>query len=283
MRTYLKFINPALLVVYLLLAFPLWSGYLRPSTSSCGGALRSYIENLRHQSHAKAQIQTINLLMPADYHELTGFLNTPDGMDPQTLIPYAMYFQALAEVLPAPYSADAYAMQGFCYYHQNKDANALDSYAKSLEINPAFIWTYYNLALIDFEGENYEKSAELIGRMISLNPELSLRIIASSKIYSDILRDQAGTDLGGEIKKAYADALRILVISQYRLKKFPEVVGVARYAIQSGFGPADVFNFYASLAAGSDDDRQKADALLKDAAMQNADIFTGKDLSVRFF
>ena len=62
-----------------------------------------------------------------------------------------------------------------------------------------------------------------------------------------------------------------------------EVAGAARYAIQSGFAPADVFNFYAALAAGSDGDRQKADALLKDAAMQNTDIFTGKDLSVRFF
>jgi|CXWL01.1.fsa_nt_gi tetratricopeptide (TPR) repeat protein len=283
MRTYLNFINSALLVVYLLAVFPLWCGYLWPSTPSSKGALKKYIENVRHQSHEKAQIRTINFLIPEDYRELMGFLNTPDGRDPLSLIPYVTYFRTLAEVLPAPYSADAYAVLGFCYSHQNKDADAFASYAKSLQINPAFIWTYYNLALINFQEENFGESVELIERMISLNPELSLRIIASSKIYSDILRDQTGIDLDVEIKKTYADALRILVISQYRLKKFPEVAGVARYAIQSGFGPVDVFNFYASLAAGSDDDRQKADEMFKDAAMQNADIFTGKDLSVRFF
>lgn len=282
MRTNLHLINRTLLIVYVLVAIPLWINYLRPSAVT-PGFFRTHIEQLRRHSQENAQLRTINLLMPANYKELMAFLNSPEGRDPQALSSYALYFRALAQKLPAPLSADAHAMLGFCHYHQHKTAEALSSYMTSLEINPIFLWTYFNLALIHFRDGNYEQSVALVERMMSMNPELSLRVITSSKIYTDILRDQSGFDLAGEVKKTYADALRIAVISQYRLKNFPQVVETARYAIQSGFGPPEVFNNYASLATGSEQDRRQAEALFKEADVQKGNIYTGQDISARFF
>lgn len=273
----LKWVNGILGLAYLCLVVPLWGGYLNPSTAPVKNPLSAFIETLRHQSLEKAQVRTINLLMPADYEDLVVFLNGPHAADPQKLSTYAAYFRALTQVLPAPYSADAYAMLGFCLYHQKKTVEARESYMKSLELNPAFLSTYYNLAVIEFQAGNYGKSAELVSNMMALNPEISLRVIASSKIYSDIIRGRSRIDPSAEIKTTFGDAMRILVISQYRLGKFSEMINAARYAVGSGFGPAEVFEYYAALALMTDDQRHQAEASVKDG------VYRGEDIAARFF
>lgn len=146
----------------------------------------------------------MNLLMPAGYQELTAFLNASVGPEPQALFPFIAYYRTLTEVLPKPVSADAHAMLGFCYFHQGKTDEALANYTRSLEQNPVFLSTYFNLALLHVRAGNYAQASELISRMMTLTPELTLRIIASSKIYTDILRDGSGMDPSTEIKKTYA-------------------------------------------------------------------------------
>ncbi len=279
----LNFINCILIFLYLLVAVPLWKGYLYPKPEIPKGFLRQQVASLRQKTLEKAKIRRMNLLMPADYKELLAFNGSPVGRDPDALMSYQLYYQDLSDVLPPPLSADAYAMLAFCYFHQHKISDALNYYEKSLAVNPAFVWTYYNLAVIHFRAGDYDKVLELSSRFIGLAPEYTFRIIASSKVYTDILGGGPGLDFSEEIKKTYSDFFRMLVISQYRLTKFSELVSTARYAIGSGFGPVEVFGFYASLASGSDDDRGKAEAFFQNAPGEEKSIYSGQDIFPRFF
>lgn len=276
MRVMIVSINGALIVVYLLVFVPLWGGYLRCDNKPQRGHLSKYFDALRRGSEEKAKIRTVNLLMPSDYAGLTAFLNGGQGRDPQALSPYADYFRSLTAILPAPFSADAYAMLGFCRFHQGDQDDALKDYARSLEINPVFLTTYHNLAVLYFRRGDYAKTSELVSRMMALDLQLTWQVIATSKIYIDILKD-VRIDPSQEIKAAYSDAMRLLVVSLYRQGRFPEAANAALYAVKSGLAPAEVFQYYAVLSVADQQQRLQADSVALDP------VFVAGDINVRLF
>src|SRR3989338_9680678 len=252
MPQFLTHLNRILILFYIICILPLAAGFVTghpvpgAGQTPWGSLIRAEHQNVL----AKSKMISLNLHKPEDF-KLLYHLSGPEAVESlKRLHYYVIYFQQVAQTLPPVHSADAYAMLGFCYFHQNKFKESYENYTKSLEQDPTFLWTYYNLAVIEFKARNYDKAVFLLDRMFKVSPEISAKIISSSKVYSDVLRDHQGPLVfPRELKATYADAMRMMVISLYQTKKFPELLTTARYAASSGFVPAAVFDHYAALAA----------------------------------
>lgn len=279
MPQFLPIANRTLLIVYLIVFLPLFvcvlSGRSFPLVDRT--PWKRFVDRERERVVERSKIMTLNLYKPSNFKILYQFAERSTKADAAVLGAHILYFKELAEVLPVPLNADAYAMLGFCYFHQGKTDEALLNYARSLEGNPVFLSTYFNLALVYFRAGNYSQASELISRMMAMTPELTLRIIAASKIYTDILRDGSGLDPSVEIKKTYADAMRLLVISLYRQGRSQEVLNAAQYAVASGIGPVEFFQYYAALSMAGQDDGLKAQVQTREG------FFTAEDITARLF
>jgi tetratricopeptide (TPR) repeat protein len=280
-------LNVILVILYAAVFFPLWFGWFRGQEVSLPW-VKAFSRGLaaeRQKVNARAQFVYLNQLMPTQYTDLL----EPESVakpDLMSLKEYTDYYMQAAQALPAPFNADAYALMGYCHYKGGRLDEASASYLKSIELNPAVIWNYHNLAVLHFKKGDYEKTALLVNQELQINPETALRIVASSKIYTDIIRDmKSEIDWSARLKGTYSDAGRMLVISLYRLRRFPETLQTAEYAIKAGFEPQAFFYYYTGLALQSAGEEQKAKPFLEavPAAAQQADVFTGQDLSVRIF
>jgi tetratricopeptide (TPR) repeat protein len=288
MNTFLNRFNIALAVVYIAVVLPLWGGFLKESTPAWPGfsAISRALSGERRHIREQSDVKLLNLLMPPQFSDLAALSQSRRDPKSVDLAQYNGYFRQAALVLPAPLRADADAMQGFCYFHQGKTKEAYDSYLKALEENPAFLWTYTNLAFLQFKEGDYAKAAMLLTQGLKINPEDSLKAISSSKIYSDILRDiPGGIHWPSELKDTYSQAARMLVLSLYRMGQFPQTVETAQYAISAGFEPTEFFYYYAGLALNASGEHEKAKNFLGavTSAAQQTDVFTGQDFSVRIF
>lgn len=286
MPQFLTVVNRTLIIGYIVCILPLMAGFVTghpvPGISQTPWA--HFIQTQRQSVLAKSKMTALNLFMPADFSVLYEFLRPGSKEGVRLPYSYIPYFRQVVQILPPVFAADAYAMLGFCYFHEGKIKESYESYTKSLEGNPAFLWTYYNLATIEFKARRYDRTVFLLEQMFKLNPEISARVISSSKIYTDVLRSHQGPfDFFGELKATYGDAMRLMVASLYQMKKFPELLTASQYAVVSGFEPAGVFNYYAGLAADALGDAAKAEALRKSAGQGAGDTYTGQDISVRFF
>lgn len=245
MRVFLNRINIFLIVVYLFLALPKWAGYLRPVKSSFPG---SFIEKVRQQSQEKAAVRRVNLLMPASYETLLAFSRNANEHDSRGLLPYIGFYRALADFLPQPLSGDAHALLGFCYVHQKDLQRARHHFREAVRLNPLSITPRYNQGLLEFQAQNYDMTIVLVSELMAVGPQAALQAAVSSKIYIDILRQTGGLDLELESRETLARAMRLLVISQYKTAKYSEIVNASRFAVESGLGPREFFQFYALLA-----------------------------------
>lgn len=271
-------INVLLIFLYIIVVLPLWSDMLRVSPSPVFPPLIGrMIADQRNEVHDRAQVALLNALMPPSFADLAESALSKRDTETVDWGIYRAYFQHAASVLPAPLNSDAYALTGFCVYRQGQADGALSSYRRALELNPGYATTYYNLAVLYFKAGDYANAADLISRMMAMNREASLSVIATSKFYLDILRDRHGMDPFLELNKTYAEAMRVLVISQYRLGKFPELANAARFAVASGFEPAEVFQYYTALSAAGRDERIRVQASANDP------LYSGQDLTVRLF
>ena len=59
---------------------------------------------------------------------------------------------------------------------------ARDQFNKVLAISPDYSWAYYNLAVLDYENEDYEDALENLSKAVELNPS----DIEAYKIYAKI-------------------------------------------------------------------------------------------------
>ena len=285
MQQFIIILNRTLIIGYAICILPLVLGLVtgRSIPVVTQNPLAHFIQSERQSVLEKSKSTTLNLYMPKSFYPL--YLSDPKiSYNSGHLWDYVRYFQQVVEALPASYAADANAMLGFCYFHQKKFKESYDSYSRSLEQNPAFLWTYYNLALIEFKAGNYDKTVFLLDLMFKLNPEISIKVISSSKIYADVLRGHRGVfDFSIELKETCGDAMRMSVISLYQLKKYSEVLSAVQYAISSGFEPKEVFYYYAGLAANALGDAPHAEAFRQLAGQGAGELYTGQDISVRFF
>lgn len=167
-----------------------------------------------------AKLRTLNRLMPPLSNLVKSSL-TQEPLDPKELAKYEFYYRKVTEYMPQ--NANGYYVQGYCLARMGKSEKAKEAYHKSIDRNPQFFWAHYNLALLYFKGGEYEQASASFTAALQTRPELSLKMILSSKVFQQLMLQTSnpGPMMTAHIKQAYADSQRLRGLSEH-LKKTPK-------------------------------------------------------------
>jgi len=196
-----------------------------------------------------AQLRVLNRVIPTSGKYLIDLMDRKAEFDKDRMAEHLLYFQKVVEFLPQ--RADSHAMLGFCYFYAGQTKKALAGYERSVELNPAFFWSDYNLGLLYFKEGRYQQAVEPLHLALSTNPEVTLAIFYSSKVYGDIIQEEniPQGEVLRRLQEGYADARRLLVLSYYALGEYQKMFEEAARAIQLQQDRDGFFHYYAGLAA----------------------------------
>lgn len=166
----------------------------------------------------------------------------------------------------------AYAMLGFCSALLGQTQRALKAYEASIEINPQDFWPYYNLGVINYKKNDYQKAVQYLQEALVKNPQVNLYVLYRSKVYSDIRLSNSQGD-----KYNFFEGLRqgretvyiFLMDSLCQLKDYSTLFAVASTGLKEDVGSQDIFYYYAGRSAFHQKFYEKAVELLEIAIQKN--------------
>ncbi len=197
----------------------------------------------------KARAAALSRLMPSfDY--LAEYFEGRGTLDAQKLGEAIFYHKKVAQYVLV-LSADAYGVIGFCYHQLGMQKEAASFYQKAAQDNPYLFWFHYNQGVLNFRNQEYTSAMESLKMAVSVNPELTLKIINSSKVYRDIMRyvENPERKISQHLAGGYVNAHTLLVACCYRLKDFEGVLRFATRALHLKSMRRDFFLFHAGMAA----------------------------------
>lgn len=166
---------------------------------------RLFQEKKAKVKHA-AGIKLLNMLMPKAEEQRALLASEAIGAElPGSLIEY---YRHLGSVMPD--RADAHHTLGVCYYYKGQKELAIDHLRVASTLAPYFFWTDYNLGILMLEAGRPADAEKLFYRALTSDPRQTLNVLASSKIYHDILRADTSYDPVFHLKNAYVKISQIL-------------------------------------------------------------------------
>jgi len=188
-----------LLSFSLLLLVKVISHYEKVSVNQENPFLKQIIRE-RKIAKTNAKFKTLNYFMPS-FVQLAEFAKTANS-NSNTFNPnvYLNYYNRIVEFFPS--ISDAYDMLGFCYYHLGELDKAVANYETAASINSNYFWTYYNLGIIYLKMGNSSKALINFNKGLQANPEVTLKTIAGSKVYQQIISGLK------ETKYSFSDSLK---------------------------------------------------------------------------
>jgi tetratricopeptide (TPR) repeat protein len=167
-----------------------------------------------------ARTKALNAVHPKAFNGLIAAVEHAKPLSPKELRAYQDYFAELAK--HSPDRADALAMQGFCAFHLNKEAKAVEFYQKAAGLVPGFYGFRYNLAVIYFKTGRFEDASRELQQALASDPKESLMyILSQSKIYGLIMLarfNDFGKPMPVQLSEGYQKAYALMVMTQYRLQ-----------------------------------------------------------------
>ncbi len=205
-----------------------------------------------------ARVKVLDRLRP----DLCFLLNIGDGhvvrddnFTKAVLEKAVFFYNKLNEYIPSLHAEvfypDSYAMLGYCYYYLGDIDKAEYYYKKAIKLNPVYIWFYHNLGIIYFHKGEYEKASNMFKHAIDTIPEINMKVISSSRIFTQIYASCAGKHINPFLRQmiAYKDSFMLLVLSRYYQKKYYELVRYTVAAIKEGLDEKGFYYYYAGLAS----------------------------------
>ncbi len=194
----------------------------------------------------KAILTTLNQLMP-DFDAFVK-IRQNSSVPEETVRPYFNYYRKITHYFPT--AAEAWGFLGYCYFLKGESNQAKLAYAKAAELNPEVFWFHYNLGVINFKSGLYKDAASAFIKAIRCDPRKTLLLMRFSKIYQDIMGTTSGENyvLEKDLKQAYLDCRRGIMLSYFQDKEYREVIKVVEKAGDLSSEDQDFF-YYAGLAA----------------------------------
>ncbi len=162
------------------------------------------------------RLKVLNRFRPASVQGLVD-CRREDRCRSRVLRDHLFYYQKVAEYVP--HRADAYGLQGFCYYHLGKTALAIEAYQKAVQIDDRFFWFYYNLGVIYFREGRYQEAYDYWKQALHKPLGYAARSIQRSRrLYAPLVaaRVSQGESLKGIFQEAYQTCLqRLAMLQQY--------------------------------------------------------------------
>jgi tetratricopeptide (TPR) repeat protein len=143
-----------------------------------------------HQGWTKLRhefvMRKINQALPPSFAFLINTVEKGDAFEVSDLEPYSRYAQTLMRYVPNAF--DAYALKGFCDYHQGQTAQAIEAFQKALEIKPDFLLGAYDLGVMYWNQGDRLKAQLYFEKFLQQDFVMFQKQIVSSKmVYAVIL------------------------------------------------------------------------------------------------
>ncbi len=149
---------------------------------------------------ARFGIKSLNVFMPESYAQLA------NALDENRAIPqnYGTYFKVAAKFMPDDFAS--HYMLALYYQSRGEWAEAQEAYKKSLDLNPVFFWSYYNLGLMLWENDRRDMALRIWSQALKIPPEVTLQTLVSTKVLGDCAADLAlrGHDINQSVVKGYS-------------------------------------------------------------------------------
>ncbi len=222
--------------------------------------------------------QTISRLTPPiNYFEL--YVEPQGDFNKDGLKECIYYHQKVAYFFPYQ-SPEANSMLGFCYYRYGRVDRAVQAYQRSLELNPVYFWSYYNLGVIAYNRKDYPRAYSYFRTATEQDMVKTMLIISQSKVYSDVIAsDKAATqgyDVEKSVKSGYEKAYIGIMATLFKAEKYAQLLQFSVKNASAKEQGQDIYYFYAGLAAFHLKVFDKAAVLLEKSIElngQNADAF----------
>jgi Tfp pilus assembly protein PilF len=220
------------------------------------------------ESRWHAQAGTLSRLQPP-YDYLTKFAEGKVPFDRKQLLAYRLFFSQLLTVLRD--RPDGYGMLGFCEYHLGNTDKSVEAYKKAIERAPYFIWFHYNLGLIHYQKQDYEKAVDYLSEAVRSNAEVVLRFMLASKVYLDAMATVPNfqQQFPQRLKDGYRDSYKMLVLSYFKLKRFNELVVIADVAVNQKLDDDGFFYYYLGVGAFQAQQFERAALYLREVLEKN--------------
>ncbi len=132
------------------------------------------------------KLKTANFLFP-EAAELNVLRSSPGIMEKERLKDILNYYKMLCSFTandpeqPAPCS-----LAGYAYYYLGDTDNAIKYYEQAVRGNPNFFWFHYNLGVIYYNENNYDKAAEKFTLALNSPNDNAMLFMLLTKTYQDL-------------------------------------------------------------------------------------------------
>ena len=195
----------------------------------------------------RAKVAALNRLMP-DFVEMSKFVQDHNQFDKRNLKDYITCFGQIVEDFSS--FAEAWGILGFSYAQLGEMQKAVAAYEKAIVANPNHFWFYHDIAMLYYQMGQSEIAADYFKKALMKNSDATLTFIFSSRVYLPLVKQLEDRNiLKANLTKGYQHCYQMLVLLEYRSKKFQEVLRGAQYAIKTNTEPKDFFYYFVGLSA----------------------------------
>lgn len=129
-----------------------------------------------------------NMYAPRTESRRYVFLNIFNDNDvkKESIVENLRYFLFVDEHVPSRF--DVKNILGFLYYYSGDLNKAIMAFQESLEINPHYFYSWYNLGVIYFKSGDYVNAELCFTRALRLDWEVTSKIIASSQVFLNLFK-----------------------------------------------------------------------------------------------
>ncbi|MCA9401642.1 MAG: hypothetical protein KC713_08440, partial [Candidatus Omnitrophica bacterium] len=159
----------------------------------------------REEDLHRAKLTQLNHILP-NFQTLITHLDAPKGSSVHQDKVGSQYEQYYAHIIATfPQMSEAYAFLGYVHYANQKFDEARLDFEKGAGLNPLFFWHHYNLGVLSLKDEAYPQALKHFQNALRTNPQLTLKIMLSSKAYQQIFAQlKTPPDIQHRLEAAYA-------------------------------------------------------------------------------
>jgi tetratricopeptide (TPR) repeat protein len=173
-----------------------------------GGRLPSWINHKREETKQDAGIKLLNMLMPPENFSrilLGSNASSLAEIPPEDLV---KYYEQLTKVMP--WMPEGYAVAGLCHYRRGLKQEAFEEFQKACALDPHFFWACQNLAVMSLEVGQMSLAEQIFEMSLSQDPRYTLNVLASSKVYHDLLILDPSYNAAAALQDAYVRDAKML-------------------------------------------------------------------------
>jgi len=126
---------------------------------------------------------------------------------------YLSFYKKASELFPNNF--EFFYMQGVCYFWMGDIPRAETSLRQSLQINPVFFWSYYNLGLLYLKNGKIDAAIELFSIARRITPQITQKFLHDLQAFWIIWRYLPNPEIyiNGHLQKADQTIDYLLLIS----------------------------------------------------------------------